>query len=72
MALNVFCLTTIRAGIKPAIIVVTNKIPALRNEDGNVATNIPSEKGKLIGFEAKYGLIKRKVEIMPKNIPNAA
>ena len=49
IALKVFCLITMRAGIYPAIIVVMSKTPARKSEEGIVATNIPSEKGKFIG-----------------------
>ena len=56
----------------PAIMVVSKSIPARMSDVGNVATSIPSEKGKLIGCNAKYGLIKKKISIIPKIIPKPA
>ncbi len=72
MALSVFCLITILAGINPAIIVVTNNIPALYSVPDNGATKIPSENGKLIALAVKYGLMKKKIKIIPTIIPDSA
>jgi hypothetical protein len=69
---KVFCFITMRAGIYPAIIVVTSKIKARVNVPDKVATSIPSEKGKFIGFSAKYGLIKPKIKTIPNKIPSDA
>jgi two-component system aerobic respiration control protein ArcA len=53
------------------MMVVTSKIPARTREVGKVATKIPSEKGKFMGWAAKYGFIKKKINVMPKKKINA-
>ena len=72
MALNVFSLITIFAGIYPATIVVISSISARIHVPDTVATSIPSENGKLIGCAAKYGLITPKTKNIPMMIPNDA
>ena len=37
-----------------------------------VATSMPSENGKLIGFAAKYGLMKKNIRNMPMITPSVA
>ena len=72
MASNVFCFTTILAGIYPAINVAVNNIIPLTKVPINVATNIPSLNGKFIGWITKYGFIMKNISIDPRNIPQSA